>query len=661
MKMIFKKDRAHILFIIGLLLFLSAKLCMSLIPIMYRSAPVESDDAYAYILKAEQLKHGVDDSPALDDMREQLTSYSSDPGISFLRYKYYLRIINHYHPLHSILLMGFNLTGFSWEQSYAILQVLGILFICVVAAFWLYMLWGAEAAGIAMILLAFIRFPGHGINSIVPSNLSLGIAMLSWTVVMTKRNSREWIALILICAMLAMHPIARLYAIVTLVLYTMSSERPFRKKNFIYLGLGLCIIGLAFAIPWFLSIQEHTPQTKNLLGLFANIRPVVETFLKWTESFGGYACTGFLILTGYFCLSPPKRKNALLVGGVLLVLLFASIFYVLPNYPGHLFERMLVPFGIFFAGAVGKSLFEWISVAVSRFSYKIYKEKSNANDEKNIFNRLPQRTWSLILVGLISWIFLYNIGIGTAHIVHVAKTKILRQQKLLNPAQPATLLSRSNITNTVLYTGETPMFYYFAHGALQRGAVCYPTLKGTPDENIWVDKNKSIRYIVAWNPIQEGFIYLLADKELNIRSYSPLLLSSLSLFIENPGEESALIFYSKDSNIHPSEKDLRLQIPARYTGWIKCSADWKVIVSSIALKAAQHNRSMKLKGVHIDDGNKTSLSWPWDKGINIGYFRPDGERNVASFKTQELFPNSTSIIEVLSDEGFSVLAEFVHE
>ena len=655
MKAILRKDKAHIIFVVGFLLFLSGKLCMSLIPIWYRSAPVEPDDAYSYILKAEQLN--VDDSPAVEDLKAQLTLHSADPYTSFLRYKYYLRLINHYHSLHSFLLMGLNKAGFSWEQAYSICQVLGICFFCIAAAYWLYVIWGAEASGIAMIFLSFIRFSGHGINEIVPSNLSLGIAILSWAIVMARKEFREWAAFFLIVAMLAMHPISRIYAMITLILYMVSTERPYLKKSFYFLGMGLCVIVLASVAPWFFSVQEQLSQTENLFGFLFNLRPVIESFLKWSNAFGGYISTFFMVLTGYICLSPAKRKDAVWTGNVLLCLLFLSVFYVLPNYPGHLFERMLVPFGIFVAGAVGKSVFEYFSLAVSWFLNKNKDENPNTNCRIEVFNRLSNRSWSLVIIGLIGGLFIYNIGVGSAQIIHVAKTKIFRQQRFLNPSQPELLLSNSKSADTVLYTGETPMFYYLSHGASRRGAVCYPILQGTPDEDIWVDKNKSIQYIVAWNPIQEGFVYLTSDKALNMESDSSVSLSAISLLIENIGKDGVVILSSTDSNFHLNEKNFRLNVPAKFSGWIKCPVDWEVSVDSVVLKSDQDSRTMKLKGMRIDDGQKTSLFWPWDKGIRIDFFRPDGEKSSAVFNAGNLFPNSNRKIKILSDEGFSVLAE----
>src|SRR5687768_17485890 len=171
----------HFLFTVGILLFTSVQLLMVVLPIRSRTVPVETDDAYTYIVKAAQMQDCfLQNCPALNDLREQLTAPSKNLHISWARYREYVRAFLVYHPLHSLILMGLHSTGFSWEASYNVLEVAGNLTLSLAVIYWLYSLFGAGPAGVALLFLAFTPFPNQGLHYVVPSNLALGIGILTW-------------------------------------------------------------------------------------------------------------------------------------------------------------------------------------------------------------------------------------------------------------------------------------------------------------------------------------------------------------------------------------------------------------------------------------------------------------------------------------------------
>lgn len=67
----------------AVMLLLQVNLTVS--PIIARPAPVEPDDAYGYILKAEQMRADcfLQDCPALNDLRPQLLEQSPDLAIAY--------------------------------------------------------------------------------------------------------------------------------------------------------------------------------------------------------------------------------------------------------------------------------------------------------------------------------------------------------------------------------------------------------------------------------------------------------------------------------------------------------------------------------------------------------------------------------------------------
>ena len=134
------------IFIIGFLVFLFSKLVMVCVPMILRESPSIPDDSYAYIAKANQLKLHFKDMPGLTDIKRQLKPVDSDNKLTFLNHKNYLRIVNHYHPLHSLLIVGLDRLGLTLEQSYNAICIAGALLVCFACGYWLYVMWGAEAA-----------------------------------------------------------------------------------------------------------------------------------------------------------------------------------------------------------------------------------------------------------------------------------------------------------------------------------------------------------------------------------------------------------------------------------------------------------------------------------------------------------------------------------
>src|SRR5690349_399174 len=216
----------RLLFTAGVLLFTSVQLMMVIVPNRNRTSPVETDDAYTYILKAAEMQQCfLQECPALNDLRQQLTASSENEEISWLRYREYVRAFAVYHPLHSMLLASLHAAGLPWAASYTSIQIAGSLFLSLAVSYWLYRLFGAGPAGIALFFLAFTPFPGQGLHYIVPSNLALGIGMLTWASLLKRTSRSRWIVIGSPLLLVLMHPIGRLYALLGMVLFVFLNAR----------------------------------------------------------------------------------------------------------------------------------------------------------------------------------------------------------------------------------------------------------------------------------------------------------------------------------------------------------------------------------------------------------------------------------------------------
>ncbi len=164
--------------VLGLCFFLAVRFAFLGTIVLDRSIPIEPDDSYGYILKAAQ----IDDCflqrcPALADLREQTTAPSDDPPTANSRYREYHRTLFQFHPLHSLILYILHKTGLSWEGAYAATQVVGMVLLGCAAAYFMFAVWGAGGAGIALTILALTLFAKHGLHTVVPSNLTTGLAL----------------------------------------------------------------------------------------------------------------------------------------------------------------------------------------------------------------------------------------------------------------------------------------------------------------------------------------------------------------------------------------------------------------------------------------------------------------------------------------------------
>ena len=77
------------------------------------------------------------------------------------------------------------------------------------AAYFMFAVWGAGGAGVALTILALTLFAKQGLYTVVPSNLMTGLALALWAAMLAGRRNPSLIITVIV-VMLAMHPMALL-------------------------------------------------------------------------------------------------------------------------------------------------------------------------------------------------------------------------------------------------------------------------------------------------------------------------------------------------------------------------------------------------------------------------------------------------------------------
>jgi hypothetical protein len=661
----------RILFTAGVLLFTAAQLAMAIVPNRSRTVPVETDDAYTYILKAAEMQHCfLQDCPALNDLRQQLTATSENEEISWLRYREYVRAFAVYHPLHSLLLVGLHAAGLSWVASYNLIQVAGSLFVSLAVSYWLYRLFGAGPAGIALFFLAFTPFPGQGLHYIVPSNLTLGIGMLTWASLLKRTPRSGWIMLGSTLVLVLMHPIGRLYALLGVLLFVFRHARQLKRTDWLAIGLSALIVYITFLLPQIvtrpeLSFPADPPPAGWTIwsGYSNNTIEALSIVRLWLQSFGGLLVGALFLVVGLLSLRPGEQRTQVLGTAVLLAgLLFASLLQILPRYPAEAFGRVWVPSAILLAGLMAHGIGRW-AAALLHSSRQLLQNGSPGLTDKR--RGLSRQGWSYVLLLLFGLVLLRT---GRNSVLEGQRTlrEVLRimtdvQDSRLAVEQPAILLEAG--CTDVLYMSEVPMHHYLVHGALECGAIYHPALDGASDEKHWIQNNPDLGYIVTWNPTIQttsvgGGSPLALDKGDRLEFHFPKgwASSHIHVYVENPGEDTRLNISALQVKGGQKQKVLeRITIPAGWSGWQAIDITAEELAQGFRLSVPEVSRSIFLRGVKAD--LDSLRNWPWDQGVTL--VRQQKGQDTAGteigFDTASLFPAANLSLAVVDDQGDTVL------
>ena len=675
-----QKALESLIFLVGLLLYLVLQTGLVAVPMQHRAVPVETDDAYTYILKAAELRECfTQDCPALNDLRLQLQEPTNDVKNAWIRYREYLRAFVVYHPLHSILLAGLNAAGLTWDQAYNAIVLAGSLLIGFAIAAWLWSLWGRAPAGLALLLLSLSLFPGQGLHYVVPSNLALGIAILAWAVIIQKRSRAIGWVLALLVAMLAMHSTGRLYALVTLGLYYLLADlkKPFwpwrnwitrlSRRQWLLFGLGLLLVALAFLLPILVHRPDMQvrpdplPPNKMIWDSYRDqLFQALNILQDWLKSQVGWLITGTLLVIGLYS-TPAERRRVVLIFLVIIgLLLVTSLIFLLPHYPAEAFMRIWIPFAILLTGLIAQAAWSWMIAVAHWFAGMRSHKRQPFNNPQWILSPYGWNCALLVILGLVfSQLFIIRLQTGSLLIRETAKIMTWKQFIQPDTTQPALLLERG--CATVLYHDEVPMHYYFSRGALQCGAVYLPAIKGTPLADEWIKQNPDLQYVVAWNPSVESSL-ITGGSTLALHPGDRLQVldtqsAPAQLLLENTGPSQILTVTPLKGDQPAKKYTFKLELPEHSSNWYSLetapgSTGWLVQMS-------ETGERVLVKGLRTDPGSE--LFWPWDSGITMNFISADTQISPREikFETSALAPTPGQPMRILADGGDILLAEII--
>jgi hypothetical protein len=659
------------LFTAGVLLFTSVQFAMVIRPIMSRTAPVETDDSYTYIIKAVQMQECfVQDCPALNDLRQQLTVPDKKPHITWIRYREYVRAFSIYHPLHSLILITLHMVGLPWEVSYNFVEVTGSLFLSLAISYWLYRLFGPGPAGIALLLLAFTPFPNQGLHYVVPSNLALGIGMLAWGSLLKRHSSSHWVIVVSTLALVSMHPVGRLYALLGIFLFVLLNAKQLKRTDWLSIGLGLLIVVTTFFLPLIVTrpelsiLADPPPPDWNIrLGYYNNITEAVSFIIPWMHLHGGFVMAVLFIFVGLVSLSPFEQRTQVMSMAVLLAgLLCASLLQVLPRYPAEAFSRIWIPFAILLTGLIAHGIWRWAAAVIHWSRQLLQNGLQEFRDESWILSKMGWACVVLLFFGLVLTRNIVNNVIEGQRILRgILSITMGSQDSRLAVEQPSILLKAG--CEDVLYMFEVPMHLYFTHGALACGAIYYPPLAGTPEETHWIQDNQNVGYVVTWNPtikatVTTGGNPLALKTGDRIEFYVPEHWASqhVYVYLENPGRGTNLNISALQVEAGTKHKIFgSISIPANWSGWQAIDITADELLPGFSLDAAQVPNAIFLRGIKSDPDS--SLHWPWDQGVTLvpQLSHPDVPAAEINFNTADLVPYANWSLTVVDDQGDTVL------
>ncbi|MCX7049704.1 MAG: hypothetical protein NTX50_29995 [Candidatus Sumerlaeota bacterium] len=682
-------------FLLGALAFAGLHFQSALTPPLSRSEPVEPDDAYSYILKAEQLRADFfQTGPAWRDLRRQIDQPAPTAASAYWHSRLEQRLLLVYHPAHSILLAALRSAGMTWPKAYAAAQLLGCAILCLGVAAWLYMIWGPGPAGLGLLLLAPVYFKGQGINQIVPSNFAMGIAFATWAMALASGKLADIGTPAGAFAMCAMHPAGRLYSLCAAGFYAWRHGLTgWRRRIILFLTL---LPPLIFSLLPFLganlrfSLQAATgpPGFRWSDGVLANAQELWGCVRAFINPDGGAAwiAAAILIALGFIALAPERRRAATLSGAAMGGLTLASVLYVLPFYPGAASQRFLIPFAIFLYGAMGQAAWT-TAAAIGLSARKYYQPSPEASAEAPspqtppvslILPILPippfspaalrvllRRPW---LMGLAAALILAYGGWSEGRWLNAnwraLSAGVKRNLFRLDQSQVNLMLAQSSPEEGALYFDEVPLYFYLSNGAWKRRAVSYSAVRQTPAELPALRDNPSLRFAVFIHPryrlpqATEDGIFLPKGGGLEILCKTARRLGDFQFLFRSESRDNEVKIIVDDDRTGKQTIETWRVWPADFGDW-----DWRSMEQKnkemrtrrIVIAAQDDSPGIVLQGLRASASSE--LDWPWDEGITLQALSDQLQKPVAAFGCDELRQMTGRSVRVIHDKGATVLVE----
>jgi hypothetical protein len=616
---------------LALAAYLALALAFQIYVFSARTSLPEPDDAYTYVLKSAQLAEGcaMQDCPALNTLRDQLRTPSAGETAEWMRYRMASRVFLVYHPLYSGLLLALNEAGLSWEAGYVALSLLGTVLIGAGVTFFLVTLWGPAAAALALLLLSFSIFPGQGLSAIVPSNIALGLAFLAWGFAL--RGQRWWMAALILLALL-MHPVAKVYGVVALIMAVVA-RRDLRLSlaSLLPLLAATGLIGVAAALPLLIEQPvlrveaERMPEGFTMLdGLLANLWKAARIV---SRGYGREPLIGIPLALALYWLAwrglsaapVEDRRKRLCTLAILACMCGVLLVHVLPHYPAEAFQRAWVVLAVFLAGAAGFGLAGPGGILHGDISV----------------GRLRFQPAHLGLAFLALF-----VATGAKLVAERAANFRDRHYQSFDPAQVARL---TQTCGTAFYGDETAILFYLSHGANACPAVYLPALKGTSTPPHRFTGLAGPQMLVAAKP---------GPREIVIAPHRPATLAiahgngrllHLRLAPTTAADAVLRIRMATDGRAETRE----VSVPPD-GGLVTLTLLTAASDQTLTLAVPKGGTPVALEGMHFDGA---AQDWPWNHAVLLTQ-----QRRSYAFDAPTLTNGLFSAMDVIDSRGSTVLA-----
>jgi hypothetical protein len=685
----------------GLAVWTAVQTTFVAVPLWTRALPPEVDDSLTYVLKTKQMEECFfQDCLALEDLRRQFHSATSDKDVIHQRNLAASRIYPIYHPLLSVVFLGLKALGWDLMTVYKIVWTAGPCLFGLAFASLLASLWGLPAAGAALSLLAFKVFPDTGLHHVVPSNIAMAMAALLWARIISRSGDAPWSLIIGAAALVAMHPVGRIYSVMAAFFAVSLSGLDRRPRTWLPVLITAGIVALPFGGSHLfrnagivdLSVLPDCKEpiftlvsaaSRSLMAVIVETVRLEGGLLGAPPLFCGAVGLGFLVLPR------ESRKKVVRITSIYLLTVLACLFYV-ASHPGDLILRIWIPLIVILFGAVGNGIWYCLRHACGVLLHQVEGDREREGS-------VQAEKWAIVALAVLAGYCFQMVTLGAEQIAVTMEHLKNREPLRFDPAQPEMLLSRAGAGDRVLYTSMIIMPYYFIQGAMKLGAVYYhPSMERTPSIQEWL-RGKDLRFAVTYNPMvthpsfegldetdwwisapeyrytelttprrsqpvsREGEIHAADFRWIEVAPGTPDFPRTLKMLAHNPGRSSHAWLKPVDRSGAPLlELASRTSISSGFSGWIEW--DVKDVPPNCRFRIVfpEANPAYRIAGLVFGDDR---LHWPWAQKAELSFAPREAggfaDPIVVSFDPAKVLPPPLTgrKIDVLNDDGSSVLFE----
>lgn len=686
-----------VVLIIGLAAWTATQTLLAVFPLWERAVPPEPDDTFTYVLKTVQMEECFyQDCPALEDLRNQFATPTSDRTVASERSLAWSRIFPVYHPLFSAFLLALTHFGPDPTQAYKIVWTAGPLFFGIAFAYLLSVLFGRAVAGIALLLLACKVFPDTGLTYVVPSNICMGLAVMVWARIIARRGDAPWTLALGSVLLVGVHTVGRIYTVIAAAIALAVSRQRRSLRLWLPVAFSLVIVVAVFVLsslikrPSFVAIAFFppgpSPFAAAVLGAAQSlVQEIAEIIRLEGGLFGSIPLFSGAVVFGYLTMERDLRREALRFIVLYTLFLVAAHFYR-SDHAADVILRIWIPLVVVMFGAVAQGI---------RYAFVqcggLLAERLRGSAQRPIVD--IRNGWPVVALAILVGYSFSMVCYGGEQIWATARYVRDREPLSFNEEQPRLLLGHAAPGDKVLYTSMIAMPYYFIHGAMKLGAVYYHrAMANEPLEKALLGES-NLRFAVTYNPTMyhpsfeglqehqwwitspdfrfsplsrprrsvpisyEGMIQAARFRWIDVASTTGPLPANFRVLVKNPGAASTITIVPLGADGRPMVlRGVTESLPQSWFGWIHATLDMPPNTEGIRIVLPDGNPEFSIGGMVFGD---TKLHWPWEQKAEL----TTAPRDCASATTRVSFdyarilpePLHAHTITVLDDSGSSVL------